>query len=462
MTTATDAAVAGGDAPDEACRARDRWARFFAAALVAATLANGAAPYLKRIGVIERQRYEAYWRIHCGGDEPVSRPWGLGRRCAAFEPGPLTPARFHRERSHLFFVFEVRPSEVPLKLVKDAVMLLFVGVSFWQSRRDSSPPYRAGAAPLWGLCVLVVLASAWGIAHGDRLRTLVGLRGTTFIAVALFGVWMTDVSRLQHICRALIALLVIQLLLVPGELLWGMPMAGYASVLALPSRVAGTLVKANGLGVLAAVTVAFAECYTPDRRLRITAWGGGILVVLFAGSATGWIVLFALFVARIVHRNMPWRSIAALSSIVVLLLLALPVIVGRPNLLHSLTAPAGRFDLLRGVLSRTPILFGGGLGAGTNAEQVLLSQGTQLEGAGMPASDSTAIVMLSQFGILGALLFYAAFAVAWRRQPRLTPLFLALGLTSLSFDLPEAFPLNLVLGLALAHGCARPASTSRQ
>jgi hypothetical protein len=460
MSTATDVAVSGGDAPDEAGRAQDRWARFFAAALVAATLANGAAPYLKRVGLIERQRYETYWRIHCG-DWPISRAWGLGRRCAAFEPGPLEPARFRRERPHLFFVFEVRPSEVPLKLVKDAVMLLFLGVSFLQSRRDLRSQHLC-AAPLWGLCALVVLAAAWGIAHGDRLRILVGMRGTTFIAVALFGVWMTDASRLQHICRALIALLVIQLLLIPAELLWGMPMAGYASVLAFPSRVAGTLVKANGLGVLAAVTVAFAECYTPDRRLRITAWGGGILGVLFAGSATGWIVLFALFVARIVHRNMPWRSIAALSSIVVLLLLALPVIVGRPNLLHSLTAPAGRFDLLRGVLSRTPILFGGGLGAGTNAEQVLLSQGTQLEGAGLPASDSTAIVMLSQFGILGALLFYAAFAVAWRQQPRLTPLFLALGLTSLSFDLPEAFPLNLVLGLALAHGCARPASTSRQ
>jgi len=438
--------------------AQDRWAQFFAAAVVAATFANGAAAYLKRIGVLEHERYESYWQIHCGGGGPVARVWGFGRRCTASEPGPLDTVRYRREEPHFFFVFEVRPSEAALKLAKDAVMLLFVGVSLWQARHLRAPRL-VDAWPAWGLCTLVFVAAVWGIARGEGLKTLMGLRGMTFIATALFGVWMTDVSRLQRVCRALVVLLVLQLLLVPAELLWGMPMAGYSSVLAFPSRIAGTLVKPNSLGVLAAITVALAEVYAPDRRWRIAAWVSGILVILFAGSATGWMVLFSLVVFRVVHRQMTWKWVAALSLIGALLLLTLPRVVGRPNLLDSLTGPMGRLDLLRGALSSgDSILLGRGLGAGTNTEQVLASQRIQLGPETRPGSDSTAILLLGEIGVFGVLLFYAALAMGWHRQRRATPIFIALGLTSLTFTLPEAFPTNLVLGLALAHGCARPPS----
>ena len=447
MTAANDAAP------------QARLGRFFAVALVAATMANGAAAFLKRIGALEPQRYESYWQIHCGDDGPVSRVWGLGRRCPTFAAGPLDPPRYRREQPHFSFVFEVRPSEIPLKVAKDLVLILFVGVCLWRAGGTRGWRPAVDAWPLWAFGGLVIVFAGWGIVRGEGTRTLLGLRGMTFIAVGLLGTWITAESRLHDVCRGLIVLLLLQLVLFPAELLWGMPMAGYASFLALPSRLAGTLVKANGLGVLAAVVVGFSECFAPDRRWRTVAWLAGIISILLAGSATGCIVLLSLALFHILRARAAWRTIALAASAGALLLLALPAIVGRPNLLDSITGPRGRLDLLRPALSSAKsVLLGRGFGSGTNVEQVLVSHGVPPGTRELAAADSTPALLLGEFGVTGVVLFYAGIAVAWRRDAEARPLLLALVLTSLTCNLPEAFPVNFLLGLGLAHGLTpRPA-----
>jgi hypothetical protein len=423
--------------------------------LILATLVNGASTFLKRVGLVEATRYESYWRIHCAESALAWRPWGLGRRCIDSRPGPLDPDRYRREEPYFRYVFEIGRGEIPLKLGKDVLVAAFLAASLVMVWRRGAPIPGKAAWPLWAFCGWVVAAMMAGFASGRWLSTVVGLRGMTFLGVALLGAWLTETPHLERVSRALVILCLLEVALVPVELLWGMPISGYSRALSLPNRVAGTLVKPNTLGILAAATVAMAESFESTRMWRRLAWGAGMVLVAAAGSGTGWILLFCLAV----YRRRSWLKasgrMAALLLLAAVLVWALPTLVGRPGLFESVVGPAGRLGALRDALAaQSGRWIGGGLG--TRPPDRVADADTRLASLQPRGEDSTLTSVIKELGIPAAALLYLALAFAWAADTSGRPLLLALGLGSLTLNLAYAFPMNVLLGVAFAGAFARP------
>lgn len=430
-----------------------------AAALVLATIGNGATPLLKRVGVMDHEQYETYWRVHCGERGAAFRPLGLGRRCVDAEPGPLEPQHYQRDAPYFRFVFDVERGDVPLKLGKDLFLSMFVLGSLGLVALGWTVLPGSGAWPLWALSLLVGIQTVLSFSSEPWYRTLLIFRGITFLAVALLGAWMTSARSLQIMARALVIVSVIQAAIVPLESVWGLPISGYAMALSLPNRLAGTLVNPNTLGVLAAVAVALAEAFEPENVWRRAAWVTGVVLVASAGSATGWIVLAALAVHRESVPLASPKSRAALGAAAIALMVALPHVVGRPDVYDSLVGAGGRLGALREALARGTLWRGEGLVTAAPYRDLEPQSLLSLAGASPAGNDSTLILFIHQFGIVAALLFYVALAVAWRRDVAVRPLLLALALGSLTLNMAFAFPLNFLLGLALARGFASPYRT---
>src|SRR4051812_31902076 len=118
-------------------RRQDRIGHAVGVLLLLATVVNGAGPYLKRLGVLERGAYDRYWRERCGpqGVKPVW--WGFGRGCVATG----TAAAVFGQPSWAPAPAGVDQGDWPLKVVKDAVLagLLAVGaVAWWRHRTPIS------------------------------------------------------------------------------------------------------------------------------------------------------------------------------------------------------------------------------------------------------------------------------------------------------------------------------------
>ena len=64
--------------------------------------------------------------------------------------------------------------------------------------------------------------------------------------------------------------------------------------------------------------------------------------------------------------------------------------------------------------------------------------------------ESAVGALILQTGVVGLALFVAALGLAWARNVSARPLVLALAVACLTLNVPEAFPMNLLLGLVLA------------
>ena len=99
--------------------------------------------------------------------------------------------------------------------------------------------------------------------------------------------------------------------------------------------------------------------------------------------------------------------------------------------------------------------FGRGLAIGSNQATNLATMGmstlqSPLDSTSAFYADSTFTMLLVQMGLAGVLAFYAMLAWAFRVDPAARPFYLIAAIASLTINLPETFPLNFLLGLALA------------
>jgi hypothetical protein len=179
------------------------------------------------------------------------------------------------------------------------------------------------------------------------------------------------------------------------------------------------------------------------------------LLLVVAASAAAW-VAWALVAASLVHARLEGRRRTAMLLLSLPLLaglwLALPTITGRANIHDSLW---GRIDAVQAhAAGLTPIELAVGLhfGSGSNALAALSGAETikTADDRG-PAGDSMPAALLWQAGLVGAGLAYLLMLLAVARDPRGRPLGMALLVASLVSNLPEVFPLNLLLALWLAH-----------
>jgi hypothetical protein len=281
---------------------------------------------------------------------------------------------------------------------------------------------------------------------------------------------------LHHWARSAAWLLWLQLPLLLLEAWRGLPMpfgpspmlpsdgsAPPLTAMAVPTRLVGSFIHPNSLGVAALVLLAFVLSYRRPRAGLPGLWVVSLTCLLLARSATGllgWLALLVWFAGRQLR---PWvqglarpgrwpvtaRPLALVLSMAMALLFiwAFPALLGRPDLWRS---PLGRWQaLLDGMAVAGPLqwMFGQGLAANSNQLLSLLGPQAALHPA---PSDGMPVLLLLQSGLFGVVGFYGLLLWAWRRDQEGRPFLLAVLLSSLTLNITELFPINLLLGLSLA------------
>ncbi|WP_048437975.1 hypothetical protein [Caenimonas sp. SL110] len=440
--------------------------RALAIALVAAAVLNGLGFYLKRVGLMDYDKYRGFWSVHCHFD--VDHPsLARERQCAHHTTPPeiLAARNWHDGDDHYRHVYEVPPSQRWLKLAKDLFFVTLVGLGVWFATRSGELRRRI-AQPAFVLFVSYLsLLLVTSLLVNGLVPAAAGFRSLFFVGVALTAGWL--VPRLHVFAVAAAALIAVELAAVPFELWRGIHLFGQWSFLDLARRASGTLVQPNSLGVFAVCSLAFYFCFARGRRAVVTALlcATALLLVLASGSGTG----LACFVATALLMGwlkMPGRLRIPAAVAGVLLAfaaaLALPSITGRIDIFDSLWGPEGRVEGLAVALfdrGWVQTAFGSGIGINTNFVRNVLDAGGPVAAGLVPVVaalpfDSTLTALLFQGGLAGAVMFYVTLLWASRRDPVAMPFYAAVAICSLTMNVMELFPVNALLGLALAHSAA--------
>jgi hypothetical protein len=290
---------------------------------------------------------------------------------------------------------------------------------------------------------------------------LMSLRSFEFLAIAVLAVRFS--TCLPSLGRWMLWLLAVELVLVVFEFVFAMPTRGCPRAY----RASGTFVLPSTLGFVAVAIVAFVLVFVPrlKRRLAVAAAMAALLLVLASGSGTG-LAMLAAIGGWLLFAHMPGRRVlvgAALAFATAALVWLLPVITQRADIYDSLFGHGGRWDKLEEVVSANDLranLIGRGLGVGTNQAAGRAERGPahvpDSIKAGQPFyADSTITWLVVQLGALGLLAFYLVLGWAFVVDVKARLFYFAIGVASLTISLPEAFPINFLLGLALAHSATQ-------
>lgn len=352
--------------------------------------------------------------------------------------------------------YATQDSEIAFKLAKDIWLLLFVGVSLtlmarYESMRPSFPPW-----PLLLFIILVATSAVYSACRFGALLPLAGLRFFSLFFVAGVGAWCARDGCLKTLSRMLLLLLAIQFVLAPIELVYGIHMFGYTYTRA---RIVGTMLQPSSLGITSVLVLAFYLIYSDSGRWRVYAAVIVTTLVFFSGSATALVLLFLLLVL-ILYRKIPrhYRSLFRIAAVCLglLMFLLLPEISGRSDVMDSLWGRILPVELYLEQHDPVSLLFGQGLGAGTNAAANLLMNWQTEQAPGYShftifIADATPMALIAQVGISGLIAFYILLVYAAKRDPQAAPVYLLASVASLTTNVTELFPVNMLLGVLLAH-----------
>lgn len=442
-------------------------------ALILATLCNGAGFYLRKVGFIEPEAYRTYWALLCSSSyrDSIEAP-GPGCRplLAGNDLRPPTAEDVRIMQRFTRSAYETPIREIPLKLVKDALGVALIGLSaFLIARRKAALPDVRQAWPILLLAGYAVVSFLASWAANGAITATVGLRPFMFIVIALTCRWLAPHLSIVAYCIA--ALLGAEALLASLEIFKVAYMTGHvfsvspSGFYSLPTRATGTLILTNTMGAFAATALAFYYTFSRTRSWLPIMTSIALALIFVSGSATGVLcILFFLFFIIIERIKPERRPFVVVVGILALLMVvsALPVITGRPTIFDSLFGEGARIDVFRYALadkSAFELMLGRGIGLNTNLALNLLRQAdpdTLAATATLipPPTDSTVTGLIVQIGILGTLIFYGCILWAGLRDRSARMFYVIIFLCSLTLNVPEVFPVNFLLGLALAHSLA--------
>ena len=438
------------------------WVKIFGVSLILASILNGTTFFLKKVGVVDKEAYEAYWNVHSAGGPYSCRP--------------LPRKQFLKEKPYTRYLFENKGGEILLKAIKDLLMAGFIFVSFilFLVRKEEITD-RSFAWPILSLVLLVAAASLLTYEKYGGLFVAAGLRSFLFLGIASAGMWFVRSNGMGFLAACTGTLILIQLLTTPLELMYGLPLNGYHCFLTrpLPARLSGTFVQPNSLGIFAVCALAFYHDFSHSKKYLMWLLPFTLILVMASGSATGLICLVVfLGILAIAHLGKKYQRIscAVLIALFMIILILLPRLIARPLLLDSVFGERGRLQVLQTVISSNSpyeTIFGNGIGYGTNAALTILQKDYLNKAVfghdPVPLrSDSTITMMFWQIGTIGVVLFYTMVFLAMLRHKKARIFYLTIILTSITINITELFPANFLLGVALASSFSITGRTSKK
>lgn len=409
---------------------------FLALLLVLFSLANGAPYFLGRTGLIAPEAYERDRQAFCPSAGP---PAGLVSACPALRTR-LGPSG-HVDRLSLERLHAISPVGLPFKAARLALLVglpltalvaMFLGFCRWPRWRPLLP-----ALPL---VVSLSISLAISLLQAPLIALPQVLRSLAWLPLLVVPGPAASADVLSRLALGGGTLLLLQLPLMVVEAIRGLPMVfgppadqlAQAS-LALPTRLVGSFVQPNSLGVAMVALLGFCICYLPQRRLLPLLALLALPPLLLARSGTGvlgWAVV-------LLYGSFRGRRLSRIAKLAGMLLVA--------GLIAVLPRLLARLDLWESLFGRVRILFD--LVTGSQPSQLLFGQGLLTSSP----TDSLPALLLLQSGAIGLLGFYGLLAWAWRCDDQARPFFLAVLIGSFTLTITELFPVNLLFALCMHH-----------
>ena len=429
-------------------------------ALMLATLCNGATSYISKMTVSSQEYYTAYLTTRCAQSMHATPPDSTDPlACGRLTPGATSSSISINPLGITNNGLDILSAGFLLKLVKDLLGLGFIFGSIYLIVRRRAPVVNIKVA--WALTLLIAYSTILffvSILFNGVLIGLVGARSMIFLFFAVVGQWFA--RHIDYLANCAGVLILIEALLMFAEVFQGVIISDIPFHFPLNIKPSGTLTLSNSAGTFAVAALAFYHAFSPARSHFFLLIFLVIAMVLLSGSATG-ILCIALFLFAILISNMVlrWRLFLVFACLAsgAGLFLFLPEVTGRPDLfIGSLGTRLDRFftALLHRDMMQT--IFGSGLGVNTNAALTLFGQGKVFSGlvtgqGGALPLDSTVTSFLVQIGIVGTLLFYLVLYWAAANDSKARLFYLIIAVSSLTLNINEVFPVNYLLGFALAH-----------
>lgn len=444
-------------------------AKLIGIALLLATVSNGAVRYLDRMVPSAQETYTAYWKARCTPSANGQLPGATNRfACARVTPEATASERPARPRTKAGDVLDILRPELLPKLVKDLLGVGFIAASVYLIAWQGAPVVNIqGAWPLMLMLGYSAMLLFVSIFFNGVFIAFAGARSMIFLLFAMVGQWFA--RHIDYLAKCVGALLVIEALLMFAEVLHGAFASNFHFHFPLNMKPSGTLVLSNSAGIFAAAALAFYHAFAPARPHFGILVFLALAMVLMTGSATGILCmslfLFTLFMGNV---RVKWRVPFAFGCVAsgAGLFLFLPEITGRPDLfVNSLGERLHKFFAV--LLERDVIqtIFGSGLGFNTNASLNLFGHGkvfsniaTAQAAAALPA-DSTVTSLIIQIGVIGTFLFYFALRWAAANDSKARLFYAVVAVSSLTLNINELFPVNYLLGFALAHSAWKAQGT---
>jgi len=448
----------------------DRLATGLGVLIVFATLANGSGFFLRRIGLVDTAAYRRDLLTFC--TQPIQEFW-LPASCHFRKVLSMQPLRVLTIDSSRLYDFT--GPELLLKLAKYGILggLILLSLALILRKRVAAPRWRP-LLPALPLAISILLSLGITARQSGYPLALASLLSVAWVPLLPLGGWLTCPARLNRLANGIAALMLVQLPLALVEAMRGLPTSSgsLAATLhppdaALPSRLAQSFILPNSLGVFAVCALAFCISFSRERRWLPWLYLAALGPILLARSAAGLITLLALLalpsLERLIGtyplRRHPLAWASGTAAVGVLLATGLPRLLGRADLLNSLGGRLG--FLVNQVDLRHPLtlLFGQGLGASGNRLSELLSNEAILRpwfGSFWPGpvpplgpGDSMVVLLLVQGGVLAVAAFYGLLGRGLMMDRRARPFLLSVLLCSLTLNVTELFPIDLLLALAL-------------
>jgi len=481
----------------------DRLSTFVGGLMVVTSLGGGLPFLLRRIGWLDGAAYQQDLARFC--QAPIQTLW-LPQSCHGLRLVSLHP--FQAVVINSKRLFTLSAAEWLTKLACQGLLgaVLVLSLLLLASGRIALPPWRRwrSLAPLLLPLVLSLgLGLAISLRQGQIGPVLVSLVGLGWLPLTFVGGWLTTPPRLARMARALEWLVLLQLPLLMLEAMRGLPLRSGSVTGALtpawpplPTRLTGSFSQPNTLGVVAVVALAFCLAFSQARPRLPWLTLAVTVEVLLARSATGMLGLLVVLAFqgmpggrrrgrhRARHRARRWPGLAdglgkallgaALVVLVIGLVVNLPRVLNRPDLLAS---PLGRLRNLERILSLNPptgLVVGYGLASGGNLVWQLKQAspswpvalrhwlGTDDGTGGFIPTESLLGLLLIQGGLPALLSVLGLLGWGLRHDRRGRPLLAILTLASFTCSLGEMVPVNLMLALALHHALFRGSTASGQ
>lgn len=422
--------------------------------VILAAVLNGSYFWLSRVGVINTASFEAL----------VDTKTDFKQRRMEYikQPEPITEevkAALRHDHlnykkqlyDHLYSHNSVIMALKSLKYVVYVVLVTLILINYRQSYAADKFRRHIGL-----FAVLAMLYSAMAFMSFRMAGVIAGFNTLAFLALVFFS-WISVRHRdIQYFVFLLLITLGLLLVITPIELIKGIQVFNTNSFLG--KRATGFMDQPGTMGiyvvcVFSTFVVLFRSRIKPAGYLMLCA--GALLLVILSGSNTASLALCLFLLAEFFQqkKSTPDKIRYWILGILALTAIILIITQGRP-ILDSLD---GRLEKYRYYFSLDMpvlrVLFGYGIGAGSNLLLQLQSVFTIEPLVSFPVRfsiDSTPLSLVIQIGLAGCAFVYGLMIAAFFKDRRRRGLYMTFIFCSLTINIIEVFPLNILLALLLS------------